>query len=90
MRMPRSLVRVDSPADLPPPDELELVLVDWATARPNGATTGAALHRILAVHVSSCSARTQIWPRAPTRRAMVLARSGHGQDLWRRKISVRR
>lgn len=29
-----ALIRVDSPADLPPPDQLDLVLVDWGDRSP--------------------------------------------------------
>ena len=29
------LIRVDSPADLPPPDQLDLVLVDWGDRSPD-------------------------------------------------------
>jgi hypothetical protein len=37
-----SLIRVDEPAALPPPDSVDVVLVDWSARRPEWASSLAA------------------------------------------------
>jgi len=43
-----SLLRVDSPADLPADDALDLILVDWSARQPNWAN---ALRRRIAARI---------------------------------------
>ena len=58
-----SLVRVDSPADLP--DDLDLVLVDWSARQPDWADVLATFPAR-----SSCSVGTPTWRPTPPPEAL--------------------
>ena len=74
-----SLIRVDSPADLPP--DLELVLVDWSGREPGWAD---------ALRPRTGNVRTVLFGRHTDLEAHAAARAAGLGPMWARSTLVRR